>query len=100
MSNGARIAVLETTILNINSTLLRIDNKIDGLGSTLENKINSLEDKLENKINTMEQKIENKFDTVDRKFDMLHNRIWSNFIWLMSGMIGLAGLIAHAHHWV
>jgi len=71
MSDDARLAILETTILNINSSLLdikhdirRLDEKIDGLQNSLQ------------------------------------NRLWSNFLWLMGMMIGLAGLIAHTQHWL
>ncbi len=73
MSNDARLAVLETTILNINATLQ--DIKLD---------IKNMDNKLNNKI--------------DNKFDMLQNRLWSNFLWLMGMIIGLAGLIAHTQH--
>ena len=71
MHNSERIAVLETTILNINSTLL-----------------------------DLRQDIKRGFDKVDDRFDKIENRLWSNFFWLMSMIIGLAGLIAHTQHWV
>ena len=71
MSNEARIAVLETTILNINSTLLEI-----------------------------KQDVKRGFDKMDDRFANIENRLWSNFLWLMGMIIGLAGLIAHTQHWL
>lgn len=71
MSNEERIAILETTIININSTLLDI-----------------------------KQDIRHMSDKMGNKFDAVENRLWSNFLWLMGMMIGLAGLIAHTQHWI
>jgi len=71
MNNPERIAILETTILNINATLL-----------------------------DLRQDMKRGFDKIDTKFDALHNRLWSNFLWLMGMIIGLAGLIAHTQHWI
>ena len=71
MSNDVRLAVVETTILNINSTLL-----------------------------DLKQEIKRGFDKVDNRFDRIENRLWSNFLWLMGMIIGLAGLIAHTQHWI
>jgi hypothetical protein len=82
MSNDARIAVVETTILNINSVMLDIKNKLNTLESKIDTKIDALENKM------------------DSKFDSLQNRLWSNFLWTMGMMIGLAGLIAHTQHWI
>ena len=82
MSNDTRIAVLETTILNINSTMLDIKQEIKHLSAKMENKFDSLEKKM------------------DSKFDAINSRLWSNFLWLMGMIIGLAGLIAHTQHWL
>lgn len=71
MKNSERIAILETTILNINTTLL-----------------------------DLRQEMKYRFDKIDDKFDTLQNRLWSNFLWLMGMIIGLAGLIAHTQHWI
>ncbi len=71
MSNSERLAILETTILNINSTMLEI-----------------------------KQDLKYGFEKVDQKFDSLQNRLWSNFLWLMGMIIGLSGLIAHTQHWI
>lgn len=78
MSNDARIAVLETTMTNINSTLLDIKQEIKD----------------------MKKDMKHSFELVDKKFDSINNRLWSNFLWLMGMMIGLAGLIAHTQHWI
>ena len=71
MNNSERIAVLETTILNINSTLL-----------------------------DLRQDMKRGFDKVENRFDKIENRLWSNFLWIMGMIIGLASLIAHTQHWV
>ena len=78
MSSHERLAILETTILNINSTLLEIKQDLKyGF-----------------------EKVDQKFDRIDKKFDSLQNRLWSNFLWLMGMIIGLSGLIAHTQHWI
>lgn len=82
MSNDARIAVLETTILNINSTLL-----------DLKQDIKHGFDKVDNKFTTLENKMDNRLERIE-------NRLWSNFLWLMGMIIGLAGLIGHTQHWI
>ena len=82
MSNEARIAVLETTILNINSTLLEIKQDMKHGFDKIDNKFVALENKMDN------------------RFERIENRLWSNFLWLMGMIIGLAGLIAHTQHWI
>lgn len=100
MSNDARLAVLETTILNINTSLQDIKQDF----RRLDNKFDALDEKFNNKFDAMDKKFDKKFDAIDNKFDnkfdSLQNRIWSNFLWLMGMIIGLAGLIAHTQHWL
>jgi len=122
MSNDARLAVLETTILNINASLQdikqdfkRLDNKFDTLDKKFDNKFDTLDKKFDNKFDTLDKKFDNKFDALDKKFDnkfdvldkkldnkfdTLQSRIWSNFLWLIAMIIGLASLIAHTQHWL
>jgi len=66
MSHEARIAVLETSVMNINANLL-----------------------------DLKQELQRGFDKMEGRFERLENRMWSNFLWLMGMIIGLAGLIAH-----
>ena len=82
MSNDARIAVLETTILNINANLIDMRHDFKHAFEKMDSKLDTLESKM------------------DSKFDAVQNRLWSNFLWLMGMIIGLAGLIAHTQHWV
>ena len=82
MSNDTRLAILETTILNINSVLFDIKHDVKHLSERMDNRFDALDKKFES------------------KFDTLNNRIWSNFLWLVGMMIGLAGLIAHTQHWI
>ena|SRR3990167_2445454 len=89
MSHDARIAVLETTILNINSTLLDIRQEVKDIRQDTKR----LSDKMDNKFDALEKKM-------DSKFDAIQNRLWSNFLWLMGMMIGLTGSIAHTQHWI
>jgi len=100
MKNDARIAVLETTILNINATLLDIRQDIKRLSDKVDNRFDAMDKKFDGKIDALDKKFDGKFDGMQNRFDSLQNRIWSNFLWLMGGMIGLAGLIAHAQHWI
>jgi len=82
MSNDARIAVLETTILNINSTLLDIKHDLKRIDTKIDTKFDTLDKK------------------IDSKFEIIQSRLWSNFLWLMGMIIGLAGLTAHTQHWI
>jgi hypothetical protein len=86
MSNDARIAVLETTILNINTTML--DIKQD-----MKHSFERLETKMDTKFDAIEKKM-------DTKFAAIENRLWSNFLWIMGMIIGLTGLIAHTQRWI
>lgn len=114
MSNDARLAILETAFININSTLLDMRRAFDKMDSKFESKFDAFDKKFESKLDAMDKKFESKLDAIDKKFeakldamdkkfdskfDILHNRLWSNFLWLMSMIIGLAGLIAHTQHW-
>ena len=100
MSNDARIAVLETTILNINSNLLEIKQEMKFSSEKMDRRFDAFEKKMDSKFDRLEKKMDSKFDGVDSKFDAIQNRLWSNFLWLMSMIIGLAGLIAHTQHWI
>jgi uncharacterized coiled-coil protein SlyX len=140
MSVEARIAVVENTIQNINSTLLdfrqemrrgfdkidvldsKLEAKLDALDNKLETKLDALDNKFETKLDALDNKFETKLDALDNKFetkfgaqdkkfeslcnkidamgDKIEARMWSNFLWLMGMIIGLAGLIAHTQHWI
>ena len=111
MSVETRLAVVETALLNINSTLHdlkqdmkrgfdRIDSKFDAMDRKFEAKFDGMDSKFETRFETKDKK----FEALDKKFDArcdrLENRLWSNFLWLMGMIIGLAGLVAHTQHWI
>ncbi len=79
-SNEARILKIEVN--HINSALLRIEKKLDMLESDMKHRFDKIE------------------SSTSLGFRDLHNRLWSNFLWLMTMIIGLAGLLAHAQHWI
>ncbi len=93
MSNDSRLAILETTILNINASLQDIRQDFKRLDNKLDSRFDALDRKFDSKIDALDKKFDN-------KFDLLQSRIWSNFLWLMGMIIGLAGLIAHTQHWL
>ncbi len=107
MSTEARLTVLENSVQSIHSILLdfrqemkRGFDKIDSRFETIERKIEAQDLKFENKF----ESVDRKFEAIDRKLDLrcdrLESRLWSNFLWLMGMVIGLAGLIAHTQHWI
>ncbi len=100
MSNDARIAVLETTIVNINTTLLDLKRSFEKMDNKFDSKFDAMDKKFEAKFEKFEAKFEAMDKKFDSKFDALQNRIWSNFLWMMGMMIGLASLIAHTQHWI
>jgi hypothetical protein len=88
-NHESRITRLEVTqenisqaLIDIKSTLVSLDNKIDNKFDTLDGKISNLD---------------KKFDT---KFDSLNNRLWTNFFWMIGGFASVLGIVAHALHWV
>jgi hypothetical protein len=86
MSHETRIAVLENTIGYIHETLERIERNMEKGFSEVNKRIDFLDNK------------------IDSKFDILDKKIDSNFKWLLgmiiAGFISMAGVIAHALHWV
>lgn len=89
MSNDTRTGVLETTIININTTLLDIKHDMNRRFDVIDRKF----EVVDHKFDDLEKKM-------DKKFDLLQDRLWSNFLWLMGMIIGLSGLIAHTQHWI
>jgi chromosome segregation ATPase len=114
MSDDERLAIIETTLSNITTTLFDIKQdmkrQFDKVNEDMKHQFNKIDakfDKVDAKFDKLDakfDKIDNKFDVLEKKmddkFNMLINRSWSSFLWLMSMMIGLAGLIAHAQHWI
>ncbi len=77
-------------------------NKIDERFNTIDERFDKIEEKFDKKFAWMDEKLDKmdeKFDRkIEDKFQILINRSWSSFLWLMSMMIGLAGLIVHTQH--
>ena len=103
MSDDNRLSALENSMLHINATLIDLKqdlrrqfDKIDDRFDAIDKKFDAIDKKFEN--------VDTKFDAMnerlDRKLEILHNRLWSNFIWTITMIIGVAGLIAHAQHWI
>lgn len=70
MSNDERIAVLETTNAHILDSLARIENRLTAI---------------DNDIKT--------------GFKDVNNRMWSNFIWMITALAALFAVMAHGFHW-
>lgn len=89
-TNEARIMLLEQKNDDFHQTLIRIETKIDAMDQKFEVKF-------ETKIEVIDQKFETKFDKLTAHID-------SNFKWLLgfmiSGFIGMMGLMAHGFHWL
>lgn len=112
MSNDSRIAVLETVIHQVNNSLLDIrqdikqqSSKIDALEKKLDSKadnstVEALSKKIDTKVDALDKKIDALEVKMDNRFDVFHKQAWSNFLWIMGMMVGLAGLIAHTQHWI
>lgn len=59
-----------------------------------------LSDRMESKFDAVDKKFESLEGKFDRRCDRLESRMWAHCIWLTTLIMGLAGLIAHAHHWI
>lgn len=66
-----RITRLEVINENINSTLLRIEKRMDFLDQDMK-----------------------------QGFKDINNRLWTNFFWSIGGFIGILGILAHGFHWL
>jgi len=66
-----RVALLEQSISHVNETLIRIDKRFDHLETRMET-----------------------------RFDRMESRIWSLFLWMIGGFVGVLGLLAHSMHWI
>lgn len=95
MSIEERLAVIEVTNEHINRTLIDMKQDMNRNFDKVEQKFAAVDQRFI----SLEQSIDQQFTAVDRKFDALQNRMWINFIWIMGGFIGLAGLIAKSQHW-
>ncbi len=111
MSIDERVASIETAIININATLVdfkhdmnRNFDKIEQKFENIDRRFIALEERLDHKLESQGEKYDKKMaaleQRIDRKFDAINNRIWINVIWTMGSFAGLAGLIAHAQHWL
>jgi len=77
-SNQTRIALLEQSVININSTLIRLEKDI---GHKFE--------KLENNLNL-------KFENIEKRLDKLDNRMWQLMLLIPGSVVGI--LIAKIFH--
>ncbi len=74
----AKIALLEQNVSHMNETLARMEKKIDSRFDDADKRIEKL----------------------DSKIEKTNDRIWSTFIWQLSAMLGLAGIMAKGFHWL
>jgi uncharacterized protein YpuA (DUF1002 family) len=76
-TDDTRLTILELSINNINSTLVRFEKRFD--------------------------QIDNKFDKVDEKLETILKESNADFRWLVkfiiSASVGLGALMAHGFHW-
>jgi uncharacterized coiled-coil protein SlyX len=98
MNNDTKIAVLENTIVHINETLVRMESRFD----KIDEKFDRLDEKFSEKFDKMDNKIDCLRKEMYTGFSKINERLWSNFIWLMSLTLtlagGVAGLIARSFH--
>lgn len=108
MSIEERLTAIETTLVHLNTNMTEMKHdmyrKFDALEQKFEVKFLAIDSKFESKFEIQEAKLDKKLtameERLDRRIDDLQNRIWINFIWMMGGFIGLAGLIARSQHWI
>jgi len=76
-----RLAILETTVVNINETLIRMERRFD---------------KIDEKLERMDQKIDSKFNVLDGKIDNKFN--WLLGIYFTSSLAIFSALIMLFKH--
>ncbi|MBV8801458.1 MAG: hypothetical protein JO131_00560, partial [Gammaproteobacteria bacterium] len=62
--------------------------------------LRNLSDKTSFDMKDLSEKTSYDIKHLSNKIDNLQNRMWSNFLWLMGMIMGLAGLIAHTQDWI
>lgn len=82
MKDDTRIALLEQSNEFIREALNRLEKKIDNMDSMFNGRFDKM-DKI-----------------VSGRFDRIENRLWSNFIWMIGGFVGVLALVAHTQHWI
>ncbi|EKD54983.1 MAG: hypothetical protein ACD_60C00029G0010 [uncultured bacterium] len=81
-SNDERIAVLETTISHIDTSLIEIKQDIKTLTESTRQEMKSMNEKM------------------DSRFDKMNDRLWNLFFWMIAGFASTLGIVAHALHWI
>jgi len=89
MSQQERLAVVETTMVNMKQDIVEMKQDMKDLRHDMKHGMKHLS-----------EEIRRLSDNMDKKFSILEGRIWTHFVWLMSMIIGLAGLIAKTQHWI
>lgn len=100
MSNDVRIAILETHMSNIQSTVVAIREDTQTLRQEMKASTDALRQEMKASRDAFRQEMKDLSDRMDQRFSVINNRLWSNFMWLMGLIIGLSGLMAHGFHWI
>ena len=111
-----RVTRLEVVTENINSTLMRLERKIDGLDKKIDEvehrlnkkidevehrlnkKIDEVEKNLNDEINEVEEVIHKRIDRIEIKLDKLDSKLWQIPFLIVVPIIG--HMIAKYFHWI
>lgn len=110
-SNDVKIALLENTIIHINEGLQRIEKRFDSVEQEIRSMRQELRQEIQKEVGSVRQEMHQEIGSVRQEmgsmrqemhqgFKSINDRLWSNFLWLMGMIIGLAGLTAHGLHWI
>jgi hypothetical protein len=105
-NNDPRVIVMEHDITSIKATLDRIDVRLESLDNKIDRKFDSLDNKFDRKLEELNRiiastsnKSDIKDDELGKRIDKLNERLWTNFIFVISGFVGIASLVGRAFHW-
>ena len=102
-----RVAVLEQIAVETRDALLRIDRRLDAIEHDVKPALARLEgrfDSMESRFSSLERHFDARFGSLERRMDTLERRQHTDFIALLTIMLGgyasMLGVMAHGFHWI
>lgn len=94
-----RVAVLEQIAVETRDALLRIDRRLDGIERDIKPLLGLPQSYLD-----LGRHCDARFDSLERRMDALERRQHTDFIALLTVMLGgyasMLGVMAHGFHWI
>ena len=111
MSQETRVAILEEIAKNTNDSLKEIKVSLRSLDDSMRQGFARVDQDMKQGFARVDQDMKQGFAKADQRFEKVdqemkqgfrdvNNRMWTNFIWTITGFVSILALIAHVFHWV